>query len=211
MPSNGKIVRTDVLSRSLWAAPARVVRRDVDTAKRSAAQIIEAARAEAKSILEQAENKHAEVLRMASEQGYEEGLRSWNQILAAARSQSEEMVRRNEADLMRLAVRIAEKIIGERLNADPSTMVSIVGEALKSVRHEQSLTIQVHPDCVELIRSRIEDLKARTGGAKDIWVEANSSVQPGGCIVRSELGVIDARVETQLRCLEQVLLQAAKK
>ncbi|HUJ75661.1 MAG TPA: type III secretion system stator protein SctL, partial [bacterium] len=191
--NRGKIIRTDTLRRSVWASPVRVVRRDVDIARLQARQIVEAAQAEARSIREEAENKRAEVLKAAVEKGYEEGLRRWNQILATATTRSEELVKRNEEDLMRLAVRMAEKIIGEQLNSDPATMVRIVGEALKSVRREKSLTIQVHPDCVELIRGRISELKARAGGTREIWVEPNAAVKPGGCIVESDVGVIDAR------------------
>ena len=188
-----------------------MVRRDVDSARSRAREIAQTAQAEAAKILQEAEQKRAEVREDARQEGYEEGLRHWNEILAAATSRSDELLRRNEADLVRLAVRMAEKIVGERLTADPATMVGIVGEALKSVRREKSLTIQVHPSCVDLIRSRVEDLRGRAGGTREIWVEPNAAVQPGGCIVESDVGVIDARLETQLRCLEQVLLQTAKK
>src|SRR5262249_31999665 len=126
-------------------------------------------------------------------------------------AKSEEIARRYEADLLKLAVRMAEKIIGERLEADPSTMIGIVGEALKSVRRGKRLTIQVSPDSLGTGRKNMGEMKKREGGAKEIWVEANATVPPGGCIVVSDVGVIDARLETQLRCLENVLLQAAKK
>ena len=91
-------------------------------------------------------------------------------------------------------------------------MVGIVGEALKSVRREKSLTIQVHPSCVDLIHNRV--------GVAAIQVEQQDAGDLGGtecgCAAgrlrcRERRRVIDARLETQLRCLEQVLLQTAKK
>jgi len=205
---SGKIVKADQLCRSVWASPARVVRRDVDTARRLAAQITELARTQAAEIVRQAEAQREHVLQAASQQGYEEGLRRWNDILAAAEARSAEMARQHESDLIKLAVKIAEKIIGDRLHADPNTMIQIVSEALKSVRRERSLTIQVHPDCVALVRGKLDELKLRLGGAKEIWVEPNPEVKPGGCIIQSDVGVIDARIDTQLRCMERVLLQA---
>jgi type III secretion protein L len=209
--SNGKIVRHDTLSSSLQAAPARVVRRDIQTARLRAQEIIEQAQAEARRIVAEAEGRRAAVYEAASRQGREEGLKHWNEILAAASARSEELVRSNETGLLKLAVRMAEKIIGDHLRADPATMVGIVAEAMKSAGRERSLTVQVHPDAVEVIRSRMDDLKARLGGGREIWVEGNPSIQPGGCIVHSEIGVIDAKLETQLRCMEQALLQQAAK
>jgi type III secretion protein L len=211
MASPGKIIKADALSRTVKAAPSRVVRRDVEKARQWAGEIMEAARGHAAQISAQAEQQRVTTLQAAAQQGYEEGLRRWNEILAESVNRSEEIVRRHEADLVRLAARMAEKIIGERLNADPATLISIVGEALKSVRRERSLTIQVHPDSVELIRANLDELKARVGGSKEIWVEANLAVEAGGCIVVSDVGVIDARIDTQLRCMEKALLGAANK
>jgi hypothetical protein len=47
--------------------------------------------------------------------------------------------------MIRLAVRMAEKIIGEELRSRPETIVSIARECLRSVRHEHSLTLRVNP------------------------------------------------------------------
>jgi flagellar biosynthesis/type III secretory pathway protein FliH len=42
-------------------------------------------------------------------------------------------------------------------------------------------------------------------------VVADAGLPPGGCIVETEYGVIDARLETQLRCMEETLLRLARK
>ena len=90
-----------------------MVRRDVDGARSRAREIAQTAQAEAsEKILQEAEQKRAEVREDARQEGYEEGLRHWNEILAAAAGRSDELLRRNEADLVRLAVRMAEKIEG---------------------------------------------------------------------------------------------------
>src|SRR5438045_5513062 len=115
MASAGKIVKADTLSKTVRAAPARVVRRDVEKARQWAAEIMEAARGHAAQISAQAEQQRMATLQAAAQQGYEEGLRRWNEILAESVNRSEEIVRRHEADLVRLAARMAEKIIGERL------------------------------------------------------------------------------------------------
>jgi flagellar biosynthesis/type III secretory pathway protein FliH len=204
-------VRRDQLARTLAAAPARVVRRDVDLARVRAGEIVDQAQGEAKRIIAEAEARRQAVYEAASRQGKEEGLKRWNEILATATARADELVRSNEPGLIKLAVRMAEKIIGDHLRADPATLVGIVAEAMKSAGRQRSLTIQVHPDAAEMLRGRVEELRARVPSAREIWVEENVAVPPGGCIVQSEIGSIDAKLETQLRCLETAFLQKAAK
>jgi type III secretion protein L len=43
--------------------------------------------------------------------------------------------------------------------------------------------------------------------SNEIEIVASTSVPRGGCLIESELGVVDARLETQLKCLEDVLVR----
>jgi flagellar biosynthesis/type III secretory pathway protein FliH len=45
------------------------------------------------------------------------------------------------------------------------------------------------------------------GASSEIEIVAAASVPAGGCVIDSELGIIDARLETQLKCLEEVLVR----
>jgi flagellar biosynthesis/type III secretory pathway protein FliH len=54
---------------------------------------------------------------------------------------------------------------------------------------------------------RMRDEKSNAfGRAQFIDFVADQGVKTGGCIVESESGTIDARIETQLRILENALL-----
>jgi len=110
--------------------------------------------------------------------------------------------------MLRVSVHIAEKIIGQELKSRPETIVEIVSEALRGNRPGKHLVIQVNEDDVEMLRNRIETLK-RIAVTGDIEVVASAKVSPGGCLIESELGIIDARLETQLKCLEEVLVRSA--
>jgi flagellar biosynthesis/type III secretory pathway protein FliH len=73
------------------------------------------------------------------------------------------------------------------------------------------LKIRVPADDLELVRKRIVLLREAAGPNRSIEVAGDSAISAGGCVVESEYGVIDARLETQLRCMEEVLLRAAGK
>jgi type III secretion system HrpE/YscL family protein len=172
--------------------------------------VVEAAE-EARAIVEHAETEREAVREQARQEGYQSGLVQWNETLAAAFVARDEYLARNEAMLVRLAVRLAEKVIGEELRSDPGTILRIVRESLRTVRRERHLLLTVNPTEKELVRARIEELRVTLGGTREIEVAGDPKVAPGGCIVESELGIIDAQVSTQLACLEQALLRTARR
>jgi type III secretion protein L len=212
---NGRIIKAGLPSSDMGAAAgagaARVFKREVYDATLEAKNLVDAAEQRAKSIVQEAEAQRDRIVEAARDEGYSSGLAQWNQALAAAAASRENLAASHESHLVRLAVRIAEKIIGEELKTHPETIVSIVRESLQSVRQERLLTIQVNPESLDEVRRRVTRLKEVVGADREIHVVADPAVSLGGCIVESELGVIDARLETQLKCLEEALLRSARK
>lgn len=186
------------------------IKRDVHSAIDQARQIGDDAQREAQRLVNEAEQKATAVLEAAREEGYAAGLAQWNEILVQARRTYEEAINQREPELVRLAVRVAEKLIGEELRLTPDTIVKIVKEALKSARLERTVVVEVHPDHEPLIRGRIEALRSSQDGLQEIRIAPNPAIPPGGCVVQTEIGIIDAKLETQLKCLEQALLRSAR-
>ena len=71
------------------------------------------------------------------------------------------------------------------------------------------MAIQVNEADAPLVRQRMDRIKEYTSINSDIEVVSSSSVPRGGCVIESELGIIDARLETQLKCLENILVRGA--
>jgi len=189
----------------------KVVKREVYSASVEARELVELARKEAEGMLERAREEAQRLLNASRDQGYQEGLAHWNETVTRAITARDSFLKESEQELIRLAVRIAEKVIGAELRTDPEAIVNVVREALKSVRRERSLTIQVHPDHVDELRQRLSRLQEAVGAAREILIVGNEKVAVGGCIVESELGTIDARLETQLKCLEEILLRTSRR
>jgi type III secretion protein L len=191
--------------------PRKVIKKGVFAAAVDAQSIVEAARREADQLLKEAQKQRDQVRAEAHRAGYEEGLTRWNESIIQANEAYDRQLKASEQALVRLAVRIAEKIIGQHLQSSPEAFLDIVREVLKSVRSERGLTIQVNPDQAETLRQSIHRLHDLLDDGCQIKILPNASISPGGCIVESEFGVIDAQLETQLKCLEEALLRAAKK
>lgn len=189
----------------------KIIKKEFFEASQEARSIVQAARQEAERIVAKAEQERAASVEAGLQIGYEEGLRRWNQTLAGAWQARENLKTQWEQSLLHLAVRVAEKIVGEQLRLHPDTIIPIVREALKSVGQERQLTLLIHPDHRETVQANLDRLQALVGSSRQIHLVANPDIAPGGCVVESELGVIDAKLETQLKCLEEILLSTWKK
>jgi type III secretion protein L len=161
----------------------------------------------ARQILENAEREGDAIREQARVDGYTEGLSKWNEILAGTSQKAAELTKVWEDTMLKLSVRVAEKIIGEQLKLHPDTIVSIIKEVLQGVRFGKHLIIQVNEEDAAEVRSRVTSLRASLGVSNEIEIVASTSVPRGGCLIESELGVVDARLETQLKCLEDVLVR----
>lgn len=184
----------------------KVLKREVYEATREARDVVVLAQEKAKQIIEEAERRRDAIREQATEEGRTRGLAEWNHILAAASQRADQLTRSWEETMLRLAVRVAEKIIGEQLRLRPETIVEIVRQVLKGARPGKHLTIQVNPAELQQVRDHIDGLQA-PGATSEIEIVASASVLPGGCVIESELGIIDARLETQLKCLEDALVR----
>jgi type III secretion protein L len=191
--------------------PSKIVKGDAYGASMEAAQIVDAARAQAGKILEGAAQDRQAILDAAREEAYADGLRQWNAAIAEANAARDRRLAESEPELIRLAVRIAQKILGEELRINPEAIVGVARQCLQGLGRERSLTLRVAPGDAEIARRRTDALREAAGRNRSIEVMTDAAVSPGGCIVESEYGVIDARLETQIRCLEEILLRAARK
>ena len=201
-----KILKGDALAEKVLVPSSKVVKREVYEAGREARDVVAVAQEKARQILEAAQREREAIVERARQEGYEQGLAEWNDIMARTAKRADELAKNWEETMLRLSVRVAEKIIGRELKLEPETIVDIVREVLNNVRPGRHMVIQVNEADAAMVRMRLDRLRQAVGSG-DVDVAVSASVPPGGCAIESELGIIDARLETQLKCLEDVLVR----
>jgi flagellar assembly protein FliH len=110
-----------------------------------------------------------------------------------------------EADAVDLALRIAEQAVGAAIAADPELVVEAVRGALRRLVERDRVLILVNPDDLELVRDHVARLVGELGGIEHCEVQAERRVRPGGAIVRTSEGEVDATLETKLARAREVL------
>lgn len=111
------------------------------------------------------------------------------------------LAERVEKELVQLSLEIAKKIVQREVLVDPDIPLTMARLAL-SRTHRASATVRLHPDDFEYVNSRRDQLRAE--GL--IEIVADAGVSRGGCVIQSERGDVDARIEQQFANIEHGFL-----
>lgn len=183
-----------------------IVKRQLVEARDAAKLLRAAAEREATEIVERAREASRELRESAYRSGREAALGELNELVLAATERRNQALANAERDLLRLSVRIAEKIIGDELRSEPETIKQIVSTALRTARQQESLTVRVNPADADVVQHFRHQLSS-SARAQYIDIVPDPRVTSGGCIIETEAGTVDAQLETQLRVLERALLE----
>lgn len=211
----GKVIKGDATAepvvsteRPVLRTPPRagVMNAEVFEARQSAQGILEEAQREKERILEEAEREREEMLAKAREQGRQEGLAQATEIILRAKMQAGEILAGQEQELVQLACKIAEKIIGRDLEREPELLLDMCASAIEQLRSAKAMVLRVHPKTAQVLRARKPVLMELIGRAVDVAIREDPEVAPVGCIVQTEFGTVDAQLPTQFEMLQNVLL-----
>ncbi len=196
------------LNLSSLAGEKAVLKGDVVQALSAAERIVEEARQRAREIVEKAQAEQAAIREQSNQEGYEEGLRQLNEVIADAKRKYGKILEGAETELLKLSLKIAERIVGKALDLDRSILLDIIHKAIQSLKYQKEIRIRIHPEDVAYLKDQKMQLYAMLGESKEIEVVEDALVARGGCIIDTEIGTIDARLETQLKVMERKLIKS---
>jgi type III secretion protein L len=169
----------------------------------AAGQVLADAQRRAEDILAQAE----QVYEAQKARGYEDGMNAAKQDMAEQMLDTVErtvdyfaQVEKRVAAVVISAVR---KILGEF--DDEELTVGVVRNALQVVRTQKQVTVRVSPSQEQTVRERLDAILAGYSGISYLEIMPDHRLKRGGCILETDIGVVDASVEVQLRALERAL------
>jgi len=105
-----------------------------------------------------------------------------------------------------IAFAAAVKVFG-RLSVDPQAVAGAVRQALAQAGSVADLQVRLHPADAQLLGRLLEGPQAATWPADLGTLCADPSIRAGGCVIRGAHGDVDARIETQLASLAELLIQ----
>jgi flagellar biosynthesis/type III secretory pathway protein FliH len=186
---------------------------EMPTAEDLSARIIAEAEARAQEIVAEAAVRAGRIREEAQREGYaagqEEALAQLeiervrlDAIGASLAQEREDFFQAVEADLVELSLDIARKVLKQELTQNTEAVLGVVQHALRRVKDKEA-RILVHPQDLQTVRDAQPLLDGISGGAFEVEVLGDGRVGPGGCVIETPSGNLDARLETQLESIEE--------
>jgi len=194
------------------------VRKATEEAESQAQKIMDEARDNVLRIEEEAKKKAEEIIAEARQKALDEGrdkgfktgeeeakrlIERLHEILNSAIDERRKILDSTERQLVDLVLLITRKVVKVISETEKSVVMENVREALKKVKGETQITIKVNTRDMELTSKHKKEFIAAVESLKQVRVEEDSRVDPGGCIITTSFGDIDARIQNQLHIIEK--------
>jgi flagellar assembly protein FliH len=106
-----------------------------------------------------------------------------------------------EADMVKLAMAIARRVLRRELAIDPDALHGLVLGALEKLHGQEICRVRVHPSHAGLVSNSLRQNSA----SAHVEVVADPSRELGAVIFETQRGNLDASVESQLKEIERGL------
>ena len=129
-----------------------------------------------------------------------------SQMMETVETMKSEILQKFEADIQKLAVAIAEKVIKRELSMNEKAMQSIITNAVDSYRNQEWVRIQVSKNTKTLLQGVDKSIvQALCDVSDNIKIEVSSNLNDGDCIIEMPDQMIDAGMNTQMDTIKHAL------
>ncbi len=181
----------------------RVLSPDAYSAVLNAQELLEKTQEDCDAYTQNTREECAKLREEAKNQGFQEGSEAWSKQLAFLATETAAMREQIKSSLVPLAIASVKKIIGKELETKPETVVSIISESLKELTQNKRIIIHINPQDLAIVEQHRPELKKLVEYADVLLLSPKASVSPGGCIIETETGIVNAQLDVQLAALEQ--------
>lgn len=140
-------------------------------------------------------------------QSYQTKIEEAQNMIRLAQQDYKATVEGSENALLELGLKLAEKILHQKLDEEPESYLSLVKGAITDWKERSDLRLHVHPDSYELVLQQKEELALLTGKDFELMVMPQHDLPAGGCILETKHGRIDASIDSQLTVLREKLFE----
>lgn len=168
----------------------------------SSHEVLEKAQQDAVEYKALVEKECEELKKQAKEEGFNEGLSEFNKHLLQFEKELRKIRHEMQKSILPIALKAAKKIVSKELELHPDTIVDIVLQALAPVKQNHRIKIYVNKADKDTLESEKPRIKEAFESLQSLSIQERSDVNPGGCIIETESGIINASIENQWRALE---------
>ncbi len=175
----------------------------------------------AKEEREKLDKEAAEIRERAYKEGYEQGFQSGlpevrrlidmlKKIIELAIEKRDRIIEDAEAQIIRIILLITRKVVKAISEEERKVVVENIKAALQKVIGATEVVIRVNTVDLEIATEHKELFLQMFEELRNITIIEDPRVDPGGCIIETDFGSVDARIATQLEEIEEKIRELAQ-
>ncbi len=114
-----------------------------------------------------------------------------------------EIYRHSEKEVVSLAMGIATKIVRHEVTIDKNIILNVLKQALKKIVGYDNIKIRVNPSDLQFLKTQNHKFSHLIDNMESVVFEEDEAILTGGCLIETNSGDIDARIDKQLEAVEE--------
>jgi len=114
-------------------------------------------------------------------------------------------------DVLKLSIAIARKIMKVEPHINKKVVKQVTISALEKIIDKSKIILHLHPQSISTIENSMNEILIKFKDLPKIEIVEDKLVGPGGCIIETNSGFVDARLETQLQKIQDKIFLELKK
>lgn len=194
----------EIKSEHLQLAPGQRILRSKDYQSYLSAQaLVDAARAQAAEIVQEAHSVYEQQRELGWQAGMEQARREQAVLIHQTQLQCQGYYRTVEQQMSEVVLQAVRKILHDYDQV--ALTLKVVREALSLVSNQKQVTVRVNPEQVAAVREQIAKVHKDFPEIGYLEISADARLDQGGCILETEVGIIDASLDGQLEALSRAI------
>lgn len=171
----------------------------------SCTELLSAAKKDAEEYRKQVTAECEELKAHAESEGFQAGFDQWTQTVSYLEGEIAKVQKELQKVVMPVAIKAAKKIVAAELKVNPEVVLDIVASTLKSIAQHKRIVLYVSKKDFDLLERSKSKLKPIFEELESLSIRDRDDIEPGGCVIETEVGIVNARLEDRWRTLEAAL------
>lgn len=185
-------------------------------------QLLKKVEDEAEAMMNEAKARVESIESEAREKGYDEGfekgradgykeveslMESIGSAIKLLESERDVFFKKSEKEMVDLVALTASEVIAGEIKTDPAVIKNIIRDTVKDIHSRQTITIKMNPADLGLAKDLSAELIKSFDMIEGVEMIEDPSITAGGCVVESNVGMLDSTLENRLLSIYKELRQ----
>ncbi len=139
----------------------------------------------------------------SEKQNLKSALDTLSQVVQQLDGIRNEIYRYSEKEVVSLAMSIAKTIVRHEVTIDKNVILNVLKQALKKTVDYDKIKIRVNPSDLQFLKTQNHQFSHLIDNMGSTVFEEDEAILIGGCLIETNSGDIDARIDKQFEAVEE--------